>query len=50
MSQNEQFALPGFEDWEAAYNKQLPDGKTVRNRSGIEVKPMYTPADWDVEE
>ncbi|MBT3703845.1 MAG: methylmalonyl-CoA mutase [Alphaproteobacteria bacterium] len=47
MPRNEQLALPGFDDWQAAYDKQLPDGKTVRNRSGIEVQPMYTPADWD---
>ena len=50
MSKNEntnaQMALPGFEDWQVAYDKQLPDGKTVRNRSGIEIQPMYTPSDW----
>jgi methylmalonyl-CoA mutase N-terminal domain/subunit len=44
-------ALPGFEaefdEWQTAYAAQLPDGKSVRNRSGIEVQPLYTPRDWD---
>jgi len=33
--------------WQAAYDRDLTDGPTVRNRSGIEVKPLYTPDDWD---
>jgi methylmalonyl-CoA mutase N-terminal domain/subunit len=40
-------ALPGFDDWQTAYQRQLPDGKTVHNRSGIEIQPLYSPRDWD---
>jgi len=39
-------ALPGFDDWQEAYARQLPDGKEVRNRSGIEIQPLYSPNDW----
>ncbi|MEM7223407.1 MAG: acyl-CoA mutase large subunit family protein [Pseudomonadota bacterium] len=46
-----QLPLPGFEqerlNWRRSYERQCPDGKTLRNRSGIEVKPLYTPDDWD---
>ena len=46
----EQLNLPGFDaaydDWDKAYQAQLPNDATKRNRSGIEVKPLYTPADW----
>ncbi len=42
--------LPGLEDvvdgWEAAYDDQIAGEKTVVNRSGIPVKPLYTPLDW----
>mgnify|MGYP002725595056 CR=1 FL=1 len=47
MSDATQMALPGFDDWQAAYEQQLPDGKAVRNRSGIEIQPLYSPRDWD---
>ncbi len=47
MSDATQMALPGFDDWQAAYQRQLPDGKAVRNRSGIEIQPLYSPRDWD---
>ena len=51
MPKSAQMALPGFEaefdEWQTAYAAQLPDGKSVRNRSGIEVQPLYTPRDWD---
>lgn len=47
MTDQAQLALPGFDDWQDAYAAQLPDGKTVHNRSGIEVQPLYTPNDWD---
>ena len=46
----EQLCLPGFDDaerkWHDDYAEQIPDDKTVRNRSGLEIKPIYTPADW----
>ncbi len=46
-----QLTLPGFDDgkqrWEQAYDRQLPEAPVVRNRSGIEIKPMYGPDDWD---
>ena len=32
--------------WRDGYDKQLPNEKVRRNRSGIEVKPLYTPEDW----
>ena len=32
--------------WQGAYEKQLPDEEKRHNRSGIEVKPVYTPEDW----
>ncbi len=34
------------DDWQEAYKKQLPDEEKRYNRSGIEVKPLYTPEDW----
>jgi methylmalonyl-CoA mutase N-terminal domain/subunit len=34
------------ETWEREYREQLPDEKTIRNRSGVDIKPMYTPEDW----
>jgi len=47
----EQLTLPGFEEaleaWEMGYRSALPDETPRLNRSGIEVKPLYTPADWD---
>lgn len=33
--------------WRAAYDAQLPGDTQRRNRSGIEIKPIYTPDDWD---
>jgi methylmalonyl-CoA mutase N-terminal domain/subunit len=33
--------------WEAEFRAQVPAGPTVHNRSGIEIKPLYTPSDWD---
>ena len=32
--------------WLDAYQGQLPGEKPRFNRSGIEVKPLYTPEDW----
>ncbi|MEM8902547.1 MAG: acyl-CoA mutase large subunit family protein [Actinomycetota bacterium] len=46
-----QLGLPGFEAakqrWEDAYERQLPMERAIRNRSGIEIKPLYGPDDWD---
>lgn len=39
----------GKDKWETAYEKQLPGEAKRRNRSGIEVKPIYTPEDWNPE-
>ncbi|HJM48787.1 MAG TPA: acyl-CoA mutase large subunit family protein [Alphaproteobacteria bacterium] len=33
--------------WREDYRAQLPDEVARRNRSGLEVKPLYTPEDWD---
>lgn len=47
-----QMTLPGFEAakdrWEEAYHQQIDaDAPVIRNRSGIEIKPLYGPDDWD---
>lgn len=46
-----QLPLPGFESargqWRRDYAAQVSDGATIHNRSGIEIKPLYTPDDWD---
>lgn len=34
------------DQWRNAYETQLPADKPRLNRSGIEVKPLYTPDDW----
>ncbi len=36
-----------YEQWLAAYNIHLPEDKNRLNRSGVEIKPLYTPDDWD---
>jgi len=45
-----QLPLPGFEDarehWQEEYAAQIGIDKPVENRSGIEVRPLYTPQDW----
>ncbi len=45
-----QLPLPGFDQaraqWRQAYAERMGAGKTIRNRSGIEVAPLYTPEDW----
>ncbi len=47
----EQLELPGFDDareqWQQHYSQQLGDAKPIFNRSGLEVKPLYTQADVD---
>ena len=45
-----QLPLPGFDqaraEWRQAYADQMGTEKTIRNRSGIEIAPLYTPEDW----
>jgi methylmalonyl-CoA mutase N-terminal domain/subunit len=36
----------GPEQWQREFSAGVVGEKTVRNRSGIEVKPLYTPQDW----
>lgn len=46
-----QLPLPGFErargEWRSAYQDSTAEPRIRRNRSGIEVQPLYTPEDWD---
>ncbi len=46
-----QLPLPGFDQafgqWRAVYANQIGSQRKVVNRSGIEVRPLYTPRDWD---
>ncbi len=46
-----QLSLPGFEQahgaWRADYSRQIGTDRLIRNRSGIEIKPLYTPRDWN---
>lgn len=36
--------------WESEYQRDLPDEDTKVNRSGIPIKPLYTPDDWSEDE
>ncbi len=49
----EQLRLPGFESardaWRTEYDRQIGHDRVVRNRSGIEINPIYTPEDWNQE-
>ena len=46
-----QLTLPGFDEasarWREQYRAHMGEEQPVRNRSGIEVRPLYTPEDWD---
>ncbi len=46
-----QLSLPGFEEararWRETYREHMGEEAPVRNRSGLEVRPIYTPKDWD---
>ena len=46
-----QLPLPGFDQdfaqWRADYSKQIGADRRIVNRSGIEIKSLYTPRDWD---
>ena len=48
-----QLSFPGFEAqqdrWQRDYDAQIGDDRRVTNRSGLEVRPLYTPADWSGE-
>jgi methylmalonyl-CoA mutase N-terminal domain/subunit len=45
-----QLTLPGFDqelaEWRERYQAQIGEDRVVRNRSGIEMQPLYTPDDW----
>jgi len=45
-----QLPLPGFDqahgEWRDDYSRQIGKDRVVRNRSGIEIRPLYTPRDW----
>lgn len=47
----EQLSLPGFEaakeEWQGEYDAKMPSDPPRVNRSGIEVKALYTPEDWN---
>lgn len=32
--------------WESEYDRDLPAGGVIRNRSGLEIKPLYSEHDW----
>ncbi len=46
-----QLPLPGFEaaraQWQDEYGQQIGGEEIRRNRSGVEVRPLYTSADWN---
>ena len=48
-----QLSLPGFEQahgrWRAEYGRQIGTDRAISNRSRIEIKPLYTPRDWNGE-
>ncbi len=53
MSRAEQLSFREFEtsrqQWQKDYETQIPSAKVIRNRSGIAINPLYTPADWSAE-
>jgi methylmalonyl-CoA mutase N-terminal domain/subunit len=48
-----QLSLPGFDQafgqWRADYKQQIENDRTIRNRSGVEINPLYTSRDWSGE-
>jgi methylmalonyl-CoA mutase, N-terminal domain len=48
-----QLPLPGFDSafgqWRSDYDRQIGEDRAVTNRSGFEIKPLYTPRDWSGE-
>ena len=47
MPDTTQMTLPGFDQWSKDYEAAVGDQESVKNRSGLKVKPIYTPDDWD---
>ncbi|MBT4934314.1 MAG: methylmalonyl-CoA mutase [Rhodospirillaceae bacterium] len=47
MTDKPQMTLPGYDQWKREYDAAAGDQKPIHNRSGIEVKPIYTAEDWD---
>ena len=47
--QEEQELKPAHSKWQASFDAQIGKDRPLRNRSGIEVAPLYTPLDWDNE-
>src|SRR4051812_26339639 len=37
----------GFNAWQREYAAQIGADRAIANRSGIAIKPLYTPADWN---
>ncbi|MBT5186560.1 MAG: methylmalonyl-CoA mutase [Kordiimonadaceae bacterium] len=37
------------DDWQQKYSAQIGNDRTIENRSGIEIKPLYSPLDWSNE-
>ena len=35
------------DNWQTDYDKVLPQEQKIQNRSGVEIKPIYSPLDWD---
>ena len=47
---NPDLETPSTKDrWQREYAAQIGADKPVRNRSGIAIKPLYTPSDWSGE-
>jgi methylmalonyl-CoA mutase N-terminal domain/subunit len=48
-----QLPLPGFEqaqgEWRSQYSRQVREERPIRNRSGIEIQPLYSQRDWSGE-
>jgi len=34
-------------EWQKSFNNQAAQAQSIRNRSGLEIQPLYTPLDWD---
>jgi methylmalonyl-CoA mutase N-terminal domain/subunit len=39
----------GEDRWQRAYAAEIGTDRAVRNRSGIDIKPLYTPRDWNAD-
>ncbi|MEK9754392.1 MAG: methylmalonyl-CoA mutase family protein, partial [Rhodospirillaceae bacterium] len=50
MANNDNSGFDGAKArWQGEYDASLPGDPTRKNRSGIEIKPLYTPDDWSGE-